>query len=183
MNLGLLLPRVRADFRERSRRYRVLLTRAACVWLGHLVGTGTIRVAQGHDRGVMDSAWIGARMAIVTNTFLSLAGLYIVKNSLIRDQLSRVSRIPATTPMTRFFYTPGKAMSNLVVLRSTAGVIAVGAVLIPALQGGTATVEWWKLFSPFVMTSKRAMACVEALAARHRGHWQAAAGRMHLPFA
>jgi hypothetical protein len=36
-------------------------------------------------RGVYNSAWVGALMGIVTSSFISLVGFYIVKGSILRD--------------------------------------------------------------------------------------------------
>jgi hypothetical protein len=41
-------------------------------------------------RGILNSAWLGSLMALVGGTFLSLVGFYIVKNSILRDQDTRV---------------------------------------------------------------------------------------------
>ena len=91
---------MRADFLERLRRYSFLVILAATVWLGYLVGTGKLGIWVGNARGVFNSAWIGTTMAMVINTFLSLAGFYVVKGSVDRDRQTGVGQILATTPIT-----------------------------------------------------------------------------------
>src|SRR6185295_12281781 len=102
---------LRADFLERVRRYSFLVTLAATVWLGWLVGTGKLGIWIGEARGVFNSAWIGTTMAMVINTFLSLAAFYVVKGSVDRDRQTGVGQILATTPITKPLYCLGKAAS------------------------------------------------------------------------
>ena len=85
---------VRADFLERVRRYSFLLTLAGALWVAYGVATEEVWIVVGNGyRGVYNSAWIGALMAICCSTFLSLAGFYIVKNSVQRDTDTRVGQI------------------------------------------------------------------------------------------
>ena len=110
---------VRADFLERARRYSFLLTLAAALYLAYGVATEKIwMVIGGGYRGVYNSAWIGALTAICCATFISLAGFYVVKNSVQRDTETRVGQILAATPMRKSFYTLAKAISNFAVLTS-----------------------------------------------------------------
>jgi hypothetical protein len=46
-------------------------------------------------RGLYNSAWIGALMAVCCSIFFSLAGFYVVKNSVQRDVDTRVGQILA----------------------------------------------------------------------------------------
>ena len=64
---------VRADFLERVRRYSFLLTLAGALWVAYGVATEEVWIVVGNGyRGVYNSAWIGALMAICCSTFLSL---------------------------------------------------------------------------------------------------------------
>jgi len=92
---------LRADFLERVRRYSFLVTLAATVWLGYLVGSGKLGLWIGGARGVFNSAWIGTAMALVINTFLALFGFYVVKGSVDRDRQTGVGQILATTPLAK----------------------------------------------------------------------------------
>jgi hypothetical protein len=75
----------RADFLERARRTSFLFAVALGIFLGYSVNAGQIAVVLGDYRGVYNSAWVGSMMALVVNSFLSLAGFYIVKNTIQRD--------------------------------------------------------------------------------------------------
>ncbi len=106
----------RADFLERVRRYSFLLTMGISIYLGYAAATGQLAMRVNDSRGVFNSAWIGGLMALVATTFLSLAGFYVVKNTIERDRLTRVGEILASTPMSKTLYVMGKAISNFVVL-------------------------------------------------------------------
>ena len=79
-------------------------------------GTGKLELWIGTVRGVYNSAWTATVMALVINTFLSLAGFYVVKNAVDRDRQTGVGQILATTRLSKPLYTLGKAASNLAVL-------------------------------------------------------------------
>lgn len=155
---------LRADFLERLRRYSFLVTLAATVWLGYLVGTGKLGIWIGDARGVFNSAWIGTTMAMVINTFLSLAGFYVVKGSVDRDRQTGVGQILATTPMTKPLYTTGKTASNFAVLAAMVAVLAAAAVVIQVTAGEDPHLRLAELVLPFVLLSLPVMALVSAAA-------------------
>jgi len=91
-----------ADFYERARRYRFLLTLAAVIFMGVLVNNGTLTLNLGpgdpksppltYYQGELNSAWIGTMTVLVTNTFLGLFGFYLVKDCIERDIRTGVGR-------------------------------------------------------------------------------------------
>ena len=142
---------VRADFLERIRRYSFLLTLAGALWVAYGVATEEVWIVVGNGyRGVYNSAWIGMLMAICCSTFLSLAGFYIVKNSVQRDTDTRVGQILAATPMRKDFYTIAKTLSNFAVLACMVGILMVAAVAMQLLRGETHSFSLWKLWAPFI---------------------------------
>jgi ABC-type transport system involved in multi-copper enzyme maturation permease subunit len=108
----------RADFLERVRRYSYLVTLLFAVYLGYAAGTGQISLRLGNYRGLYTSAWIGAMVSLVTTTFVSLVGFYIVKNAVDRDRQTGVGEILAATPLSKASYLLGKFLSNFAVLLS-----------------------------------------------------------------
>ncbi len=164
MKLRVFWHLLRADFLERVRRYGFLVTLLFAGWLGYLVSVGTIKLWIGDARGVYDSAWLGALTALVVNTFLSLAGFYVVKNTIERDRFTGVGQILASTPMSKALYTLGKTASNLAVLGSMVGVLAAFALITQLLAGEDAHVRLWPLLSPFLLFALPVMAVVAALA-------------------
>ena len=94
----------RADFLERARRYSFLFIMGISLYLGYAAATGRLVMRVNDSRGVFNSAWIGGLMALVSTTFLSLAGFYMVKNTIERDRSTRVGEILASTPMSKTMY-------------------------------------------------------------------------------
>lgn len=156
---------VRADFLERVRRYSFLLTLAGALYLGYAVATEKVWVVIGNQyRGVYNSAWIGAVMAVCCSTFLSLIGFYVVKNSVQRDTETRVGQILAATPMRKSFYTVAKTISNFAVLASMVVVLMLAAVAMQYLHAEIRQVSLWELWSPFLLIALPAMAITAGLA-------------------
>jgi hypothetical protein len=155
---------VRADFLERVRRYSFLLTLAFAVYLGYAAYSGHVVLRLDDYRGILNSAWLGSLMALVGGIFLSLVGFYIVKNSILRDQDTRVGRILATTPMNKSFYTLAKMASNFAVLASMIGVLALATVAMQLLRAEDSHIDWWALLSPLLLLALPCMAVTAALA-------------------
>jgi hypothetical protein len=154
----------RADFLERVRRYGFLVTLAMTLYLGYLAASGQIVMQLNHSRGVFNSAWIGALMALVATVFLSLAGFYVVKNTIERDRQTRVGQILASTPLSKLQYVLGKTVSNFAVLAAMVGILAASGIVMQFSQGEDPHVNLWKLFAPFLLIALPAMALVSALA-------------------
>jgi hypothetical protein len=154
----------RADFLERVRRYSFLLTLGFAVYLGYAAYSEKLMLRLGEYRGVYNSAWVGSLMAHAASGFLTLAGFYIVKKAIRRDQQTRVGRVLATTPMSNTLYVLGKAISNFAVLAAMVMVLAVGAAVMQMLRAEEGVVDFWALLSPLLLLTLPAMAFIAALA-------------------
>lgn len=157
----------RADFLERLRRYSFLVTMGFALYFGYLAAVGRITLRLGGIRGVYNSAWIGALMALmalVVSTFLSLAGFYVVKNTIERDRQTRVGQILASTPMSKFLYATGKWASNFAVLGVMVAILAACGIVMQLWLGEDRHIELWKLLAPSLLLALPAMACIAALA-------------------
>jgi hypothetical protein len=155
---------MRADFLERVRRYSFLVTLAATVGLGWLVGTGKLELWIGTVRGVYNSAWVATTMSLVINTFLSLAGFYVVKNAIDRDRQTGVGQILATTRLSKPLYTVGKTASNLAVLASMVAVLVVASAVAQLVMGEDTQIRLLELLQPFLLLSLPMLALVAAMA-------------------
>ncbi len=153
-----------ADFLERVRRYSFLLTIGISIYLGHAAATGQLAMRANDSRGVFNSAWIGGLMGLISTTFLTLAGFYVVKNTIERDRLTRVGEILASTPMSKTLYVMGKAISNFVVLAAMVGVLSISGVIMQFWYAEDSHVDLWKLLAPFLLIVLPAMAVVAAVA-------------------
>lgn len=155
---------VKADFLTRVRRTSFLLTLGFAVYVGYETFADRIVMQLDNYRGVYNSAWVGALMAIVTSCFLSLVAFYIVKGSVQRDVETRVGQILAATPMTKSFYMVAKALGNFAVLAAMVGVMALAAVLMQLLRGEDRAVHVGALLGPLAWIALPAMAVVAAMA-------------------
>lgn len=154
----------RADFLERVRRYSFMLTLAFAAGLAYLTYTGTIALQLDEYRGVYNSAWVGSMMTLVGTTYITLAGFYMAKNTIQRDQETRVGLVLATTPMSKSLYTLGKALSNFAVLAAMVSVLAAAAVILELVRAEAGGLEPGKLLAPFVWVALPAMAMTAAVA-------------------
>jgi hypothetical protein len=159
-----LLELARADFLERVRRYSFLITLLFAMYFGYLAATGKIMLRVGNMRGVYNSAWIGALMSLVATTFLSLAGFYVVKNTIERDRTTRVGEILASTPISKILYLTGKWLSNFTVLAVMVAILGISGIAMQFWQGEDPHVQLWKLLAPFLLLALPAMAVVAAAA-------------------
>jgi hypothetical protein len=157
-SLRVLYQMAKADFLERVRRYSFLVILAGALYMAYGVIAEKLVIVVGDSyRGVYNSAWIGALMAICCSTFLSLCGFYVVKNSIERDSSTRVGRILAATPMPKVFYTVAKTLSNFAVLASMVLVLMAAALAMQWLHPEARPISLWELWSPFVFLALPAM--------------------------
>lgn len=162
--LPTILAIARADFRERVRRYSFLVTLFFAVFLGYCAATGKIYIRLDDYRGVYTSAWIGTMVTLVTTSFVSLVGFYVIKNAVDRDRVTGVGQILATTPMSKPAYMIGKFLSNFAVLLSMVGVLAVSAMVMQFVAGEDPHFDLAALLSPFLVLAVPAFALVAAMA-------------------
>ena len=154
----------RADFLERVRRYSFLVTLIATIYLGYAAATGKVVMSLDNYRGVYTAGWIGMMVALVTTTFVSLIGFYIVKNPVERDRSTRVGQILAATPLSKPAYMFGKFLSNFAVLSSIVLILALGAVVMFFVAAEDQNFHIWAMVSPFLLIALPAMALTGALA-------------------
>jgi hypothetical protein len=154
----------RADFLQRIRRHSFLVTLLFAVYLGYAAATGQISLRLDEYRGVYTSAWIGVMVSLITTTFLSLVGFYIVKNAVDRDRQTGVGEILASTPLSRTTYLLGKVLRNFAVLASMLSVLALAAIAMQFLVAEDRAFHPWDLLSPFLLLSLPALAITAALA-------------------
>jgi hypothetical protein len=157
-----------ADFRERTRRPAYLVTLAAAVALGWLAlppaASLWVIMNAGGYRGVYNSAWAGTATALAGGLWLMLGGFYVVRGAIARDQHTGVGQILAATPLCSTGYLAGKFCSNLLVLASMAGVLAVTALALQLARGESTAVDPGALLLPFVLLTLPVLAVTAAAA-------------------
>jgi hypothetical protein len=168
MSVGVLGPLAAADFRERSRRPAYLVTLAAAVALGYLAlpparSVFVIMNAGGY-RGVYNSAYAGTATALAGGLWLMLGGFYVVRGAIARDEHTGVGQILAATPLSSAGYLAGKFWSNLMVLASMAGALAVTGLALQLARGESMAVDPGALLLPFALLTLPVLAVTAAAA-------------------
>ncbi|MGW3228009.1 hypothetical protein [Kitasatospora sp. NPDC001095] len=156
------------DFRDRVRRPVYAVTLLAAVGLGYLAvpdagGHWTI-MDVGGNRGVYNSAYVGVVTALAGALWLTFGGFYVVRSGIARDGTTGVGQILAATPLRTHHYLLAKFLSNLLVLASMVGVLAVTALLMQLARGEDRTVDPIRLLEPFLLLSLPLMALTAAAA-------------------
>jgi hypothetical protein len=103
-------------------------------------------------------------MTLIGTAYITLAGFYMVKNTIQRDGQTRLGLVLATTPMSKSIYTLGKALSNFAVLAAMVSVLAVAAVILQLARAEGGSLEPGRLLAPFIWVALPAMAITAAVA-------------------
>jgi hypothetical protein len=144
-----------ADFRERVRRPAYLVILAAGAGLAYLAiptpESHQVTMDAGGYRGLYNSAFVGTVAALVGATCFSLAGFYIVRYAIARDERTGVGQLLAATPMPTVVYFAGKFLSNLMVLASMTAVLAVAAAVLQLARGEATSIAPVALLTPFLL--------------------------------
>jgi hypothetical protein len=164
MYARVLYQMMRADFLERTRRTSFLLALGFSLYLAYAVYSRQLVLQLGEYNGVANAAWLGCVMGLVGSVWLSLIGFYVVKNAIERDRQTRVGQILASTPLSKPFYTLGKALSNFAVLAAMVLVLGLAAVVIQLATHGLSNLNLVTLLSPVLLFGLSAVALSAALA-------------------
>ncbi|KOG56237.1 hypothetical protein ADK76_20450 [Streptomyces griseoflavus] len=156
------------DVRDRVRRPAYAVTLLAAVLLGYLAvpqpTSHWVILQIGDFRGTYNSAYVGVATALAAALWLPLAGFYVVRNALAKDERSGVGRLLATTPLRTTGYFAGKLLSNVLVLVSMLGVLAVTAVVMQLARGESYRIDPVALLKPFVLIALPLMVVTGAAA-------------------
>ena len=164
----LLLGLVKADFKERMRRYSFLVMAGVSMIAFYLFvpPTGSlfavVEVA-GH-RGIYNSAWVGASIAMATTPLLFLLGFYLVKGAIDDDARCGVGQLIASSPLSRRTYLAAKFFSNLGLLTTLLGISFFSAILMQLIRGESSVVSLKHLILPFLVVVLPSVIVVSALA-------------------
>jgi hypothetical protein len=170
--LYVLFAIIRAGYLNKVRTYRFVIILGLTIVAGYVfvpppdadyvtlawVSTTTLY------RGVYNSAWIGAMVAMLTGAFLTLLGFYVVNDAVKRDEQTRVGQIIATTPLRNSVYTLGNTLCNFIVLSTMVVIIFFTTMGMQLVRGEDLTVDLWALASPFLVLVLPLMFLVAAIA-------------------
>ena len=157
-----------ADYRERTRRFGFLLTLGLTLWAAYMFvppeGATYSTLRMGDYRGVYNSAWVGTLVALETVLFLSLAGFYLVKNTITRDLRTHVGELLAASGTSSGRYLLAKMLSNLAVLTTILAAGLVAATATRLVRAESTSIQPLALLVPFLLISLPMMALVSACA-------------------
>lgn len=155
-----------ADFRDRVRRPAYAVTLIAAVALGYFAvpaaSSHWVVLYIGAYRGAYNSAYVGTLVALASVIWLSLGGFYVVRNSIARDENTGVGQLLAPTTMRNSAYLGGKLLSNVLVLSSMLGALAVTSLVMQLARGEYLSVDVVALLKPFVLIALPIMVLVAA---------------------
>lgn len=173
--LGTIYHLVRADFWERVRRFRFLLILGVVLLGGYLLvpPTGASYMVGVHPvelntltyyRGVYNSAWVGSIVAAMTAWLLSLPGFYLVKGAVERDRRTGVGQLISASPLSKPLYILGKWLSNVAVLVTVVGTMAVAVGAMQLMRGEEMHLRLGELLAPFLWLTLPPLVLIAALA-------------------
>jgi hypothetical protein len=154
---------VRASFLERVRRRGFLVVLFAVSIMSLAIATGRLVLRLDIYVGEYNSTWVGALVAGSTTVLLCFANFFVVKDAILLDRQTGVGELTAATPIGKFTYLIGKALSNFAVLLTIEGILFMSSVLVQLVHGDT-NIEWLALVLPFVFIALPAMAAISSLA-------------------
>jgi len=158
----------RADFLQRTRSYGFLITLGVTLYAAYFFippnhsSYSTMQI--GGHRGLYNSPYLGSLMALLISPFLSLAGFYLVKNTIERDIQTGVGQILAATTLSKPLYTIGKTISNFAVLAVMVAIMGVAAVVMQFVRHEDVSLHVSQLLVPLVVIALPVMTVVGAVA-------------------
>jgi hypothetical protein len=163
---------MRAGYLNKVRTYRFLIVLGLTIAAGYVFvpapDANYVTLGWGSSttfyRGLYDSAWIGAMVALLTGLFLALTGFYVVSDSIKRDEQTRVGQIIATTPLGNSVYTLGNTLCNFMVLSTMNAIVFLTAIGMQLVRGEDLTINLWALMAPFLVLVLPVMFLVSAVA-------------------
>ena len=171
-SLRALLALMRAGYLNKVRTYRFLIVLGLTIAAGYVFvpapDADYVTLGWGSSttfyRGLYDSAWIGAMVAMLTGIFLALTGFYVVNDSIRRDEQTRVGQIIATTPLGNSVYTLGNTLCNFMVLSTMNAIVFLTAIGMQLVRGEDLTINLGALMAPFLGLVLPVMFLVSAVA-------------------
>lgn len=153
-----------ADYRERSRRYPFWVVMVGCAWLAYMIYLDKAQVTLGESYGYFNSAWSTGVVVVMTNTVLTLFGFFVAKNTIERDERTRVGMLVAATPMSNAEYVLGKLVSNFLTLGSMSLVFLFSIPILQRHRGPEYPIDALTILAQFLPMVVPTLAFVAALA-------------------
>jgi hypothetical protein len=157
-----------ADVAERTRRFAFILTIVVALYGAYLyvpdLHAPYLTISFDGHRGAYNSAWMGLMTSVLSCSFLSLIGFYLVRGSLQRDRELGTDGIVASTPVGKLPFVLGKWLSNTVVLVVICAIMFAAAMVMQLIRGEDRHIDLLAYLVPFVLIVVPGMAFVSAIA-------------------
>ncbi|MFH0734958.1 MAG: hypothetical protein V1773_11065 [bacterium] len=156
-----------ADLRERTRQISFFVVLGITVYLGYLMVPAPDSEYNAFmfcgQRGLYNSAWVGTIFGIIASTLLSLAGFYLIKNSIARDYSTRVGLIIASTPLSKVIFIIGKWISNLILFTIILSILTIIAFIMQLLRAEDKYLNIIELIAPIWLIGMPTLAIVSSI--------------------
>jgi hypothetical protein len=127
-------------------------------------GSGYLTVDIHGHRPRATTRQAGGMLALLANTFIGLAGFYLVRGAIQRDRETGVGAVLASTPLTRLFYLLSKLLSGFAVLAAMMSVLWLAGGALQLILGEDPRLDIIALCQPLIIFCLPAMLIVAAVA-------------------
>ena len=142
----------KADLRQRVRQQSYLVTLLSMTVLTMLffpsLDEGYQTVQINDHRGMYNSAWMGASLAILNFSFLPLICFYIIKGTIEHDTAQQIGELIASTQVGKSQYVLGKWLSNLCLLLGILVCMSLTVIFVQLWHGEDYSINVFHLILP-----------------------------------
>jgi hypothetical protein len=157
-----------ADFKQRVRQQSylvVLLAMAVLTMLFFPALDANYQTVQINDyRGIYNSAWMGASLALLNVSFLPLICFYLIKGSLEYDRTQHVGELIAASPVSKSSYLLGKWLSNLCLMLGMLLGMSLTVIFVQLWHGEDYAINILQLVLPQILYVVPILVVVAAMA-------------------
>ena len=154
-----ILSVAKADFKERVRSFKYLCVLILIMILCFLFIapknaeyiTNYMQVGKTIYRGIYNSEWIGAMIALVISVFLPLFGFYLVRGNIEHDRITGVNEILGTASVKKSAYLTGKFLSSLLVLITIVLSCVMSSILVQIVRGESYKINFISIIKPILV--------------------------------
>ncbi len=142
---------------QEIRRYTFLLIMGITLFLGYALIPAA---SDGYEvfyikgvRGIYNSYWLGAMVAMLSTMLLWLFGFYMLRSKISEDQRLKMGQIIASTPIRNLQYISSRAFSNFCVFMIIELVLVVAFMGMQLLRGEDLHINLAAYFLPLLFVS------------------------------
>lgn len=147
-----ILDTFQADFKQRVRQQSYMVTLLSMTVLTMLffpsLDASYQTVVINGYRGLYNSAWMGASLALLNISFLPLICFYIIKGTLEYDRTQQVGELIAATQVKKSQYVLGKWLSNLCLLLGMLTCMCITSIFVQLWHGESYAINLLDLILP-----------------------------------